>query len=666
MSELIISFLLFSSFVHLSLAVFAWIQRRIPQIRSLIPLALISFLVTFTYGMGLLATAISEKVIWMQIRFSGTILLPLAVLFMVFTYRPGPNPIRGWRLVALLIIPLINLVTVWTNSNSQLFRYDFEIVQVGALAVLTWKNGPLYWLAAIYAQVVLGYSLYILARNMLSPSLQKRKQVFLVFFALVLPLGIDLAFNLGYSPVPGFNFAPVAVSVTIGILFYAFFRYRLQSIIPLARSTLVDMMPTGFLVMDSQQHILDINQAARDQLRLTANVIGQTLQQALSHLLLQSDQQIDVSIARQEILASNPDGSQCYYEVELAPLNGKIANFDGMIAMVQDVTDRKNKELKLLQLTQGVEQSPASIVITNLNGEIEYVNPNFALLTGYAPNEAVGKNANLVSSGLTPKEVYREMWLTISAGQIWRGEFLNRKKNGEFYWEKAVIAPIKDRNDKTINFIAIKEDITDQKTAEEAVRRSEAELRIVNAELEQRIAEIQTLQTELREQAIRDPLTGLFNRRYLNESIEREIARGKRSSTPVSIILVDIDHFKDINDLYGHQAGDEFLIIVANRLQSRARQSDIICRFGGEEFLLMLPNLSVEAAARRADELRQSIANASLSHHDVLIRTTISAGVACFPDHGTGAIDLLKAADQALYISKNLGRNRVTVWGEIQ
>jgi two-component system, cell cycle response regulator len=164
----------------------------------------------------------------------------------------------------------------------------------------------------------------------------------------------------------------------------------------------------------------------------------------------------------------------------------------------------------------------------------------------------------------------------------------------------------------------------------------------------------------LRMQAIRDPLTGLFNRRYMGEALDRELRRAEHGGQPVSMVMLDVDHFKRLNDTSGHQAGDELLTHIASILQARTRREDIACRYGGEEFLLILPGAPMEAALRRAEELRQVIRETTIEHRGrPLGRISVSAGVACFPEHGTTADELLRAADAALYRAKELGRDRV-------
>jgi diguanylate cyclase (GGDEF)-like protein len=166
------------------------------------------------------------------------------------------------------------------------------------------------------------------------------------------------------------------------------------------------------------------------------------------------------------------------------------------------------------------------------------------------------------------------------------------------------------------------------------------------------------LRETLRSQAIRDPLTGLFNRRYLEETMDRELSRVKRQRGSLGVIMMDLDHFKEYNDTFGHSGGDELLSALGTLIKGQIRGEDIACRYGGEEFLLILPGASLEVALERAEILRQAVKEMHLRYQG-LKPTTLSLGVAVYPDHGDTGLEIIKAADAALYRAKQAGRDRV-------
>lgn len=170
------------------------------------------------------------------------------------------------------------------------------------------------------------------------------------------------------------------------------------------------------------------------------------------------------------------------------------------------------------------------------------------------------------------------------------------------------------------------------------------------------------LRQSLRDLSVRDPLTGLFNRRYLSESLGRELGRSKRRGLPLAVLAFDLDHFKDFNDQFGHAAGDAVLVAFARLLLGRSRSEDIACRQGGEEFVLIMPEMDLGVALRRAGELMQVLSELDVIHEGrILPRLTTSIGVAVFPDHSQTPESLLVQADQALYEAKAQGRNRIVV-----
>jgi diguanylate cyclase (GGDEF)-like protein len=198
--------------------------------------------------------------------------------------------------------------------------------------------------------------------------------------------------------------------------------------------------------------------------------------------------------------------------------------------------------------------------------------------------------------------------------------------------------------------VAVARDITEFMEAQLALHEA-------NTRLHERIIEIEDLHDVLREQAVRDPLTGLFNRRYFDETLERELGRARRENYPVSVVMIDADGFKRINDTHGHAAGDQMMRCLGLELHGHIRAGDMPCRYGGDEFVMVLPNTPLDVAAQRADQMRQHIADLSVDWNRWGEPMTISAGIAEFPTHGATAELVLTAADKAVYQAKASGRN---------
>ncbi|MBM4054034.1 MAG: EAL domain-containing protein [Planctomycetes bacterium] len=296
------------------------------------------------------------------------------------------------------------------------------------------------------------------------------------------------------------------------------------------------------------------------------------------------------------------------------------------------IIENKRAEGNVRKLFHAIEQSQNLVIITDIHGVIEYVNPRFISTTGYTKEEVIGKKPNILKSGNTPVEEYRRLWDTILYGKEWQGEFHNRKKNGELYWERASITPIRDEKGTITHFLGIKEDITDRKQFEQQLTHME----------------------------LHDPLTNLYNRKHFREELKFLIAQAEKRSFLCALLFLDIDNFKYINETLGHQTGDELLIEIADLLGECIRKTDTLCRLGGDEFGIILPYTSSVQAQTTSNKILSNIKNYSLSHtktkhYDI----NVSIGIVMFPEHGTDADTLISYADLAMYQAKEKGKGCV-------
>ncbi len=506
-------------------------------------------------------------------------------------------------------------------------------------------------------------------------------------------------------------------------------------------------------------------------------------------------------------------------EIALSPV--KIPTGVIFTNIIRDLTIRKEAEEQLKLQSVALESAANGIMITDRNGNIQWVNPAFTKMSGYSVEEVIGKTPRIQKSGLVPQDTFSDLWRTILSGNVWHGELINRRRDGSLVVEEQTIAPVRDGSGQIIHFIAIKQDITERKRTEETLSKrsdqiatlnkvmrtlssslnlsivldmilheiqqvipydsasvwlckednleviaahgfpnsdeligmsyklsstdnpntqvvrtripiieadvnetynipqegtlgwyknrgwmgvpmimsdrvigilafdknmpdfytqeqaqialtfaAQAAIAIENArlysdaqkELAERIEaeeKLLKLQKELEEQAIRDSLTGLYNRRFLDETLSRELSRAERDKYSVSVVMLDLDRFKMFNDTYGHDVGDMMLKQLGKLLSSQVRAGDIACRFGGEEFVVVMPKASLSVAKQRANDWRSKFESQVLIHEGEVLSATLSAGVAVFPVHGTTSEEIIRRADQAMYAAKAAGRNLV-------
>ncbi len=263
--------------------------------------------------------------------------------------------------------------------------------------------------------------------------------------------------------------------------------------------------------------------------------------------------------------------------------------------------------------------------------EIVYVNKAFTDLTGYTADEVIGKTPRLLQSSGTDADSKREIKQALQNHQPVRVTIRNYAKSGREYWLDVSILALRNAAGEVTHFVAVERDVTEQK------------------ELEHKL---ETLSRT-------DPLTGLLNRRSLEDFLAKEYSRFKRHGTKFSVLLLDIDHFKSINDQYGHSSGDRVLKRLADSCTDSLRKHDVMARYGGEEFCVILPYTNADQAAVLAEKLRTGIAAGTVEVRDSEVRVTTSIGVSEVQATDKNPGEILERADAALYEAKQSGRNRV-------
>ncbi len=299
------------------------------------------------------------------------------------------------------------------------------------------------------------------------------------------------------------------------------------------------------------------------------------------------------------------------------------------LVYVLDITDRKAAEENMQIATTVYQTSQEAILVTDGANAIIAANPAFSRLSGYTLDEIKGKNPSIFKSERHGKEFYREMWR-----EVWIGEVWDRRKDGEHYLKEMAISVVKDSSGKVFRYVAMFSDITERKKTEELIWR----------------------------QANFDPLTNLPNRNMFRDRLEQSVASARRDGTKVALMLIDLDHFKEVNDSFGHGAGDELLVDAAKRISQCMRASDTTARLGGDEFIVIIPGLhEIREADRIAVNLLESLRRPFLVQNEPVFLSA-SIGISVFPDDTACLDTLFKHADQAMYVSKGGGRDRFSYY----
>jgi diguanylate cyclase (GGDEF)-like protein len=517
--------LLVAALVSLSIAPSSWRRKDYPGSR---PLAVLLFSLawwSFSYALFWLRLP-PGSFFWLDATYLSLAFVP--VMLLTFTLQfTGRGALLTKRNAALLcIIPVLANVLLWTDPLHGLFFAGKRLPGEGSIL----DGGVGFYVYFSYAYLLVFTSIGLLAQSYLRAKGLYRRQISALLLGISLPVLGNIISLVGASPLPNLDLTPVLFTLTALVWAFALFRLGLLDIVPIARSTVVEQMSDGVLVLDALGRVVDINPAAQRLMNIDGKPtpIGQPARDLLAPWLILRDRFSGITSAQQEVtVPENPDRT---IDLRIAPILGRDGEASGRLIILRDISKR-----------------------------------------------------------------------TLA----------------------------------------------------------ERELRKSNQLLKEQIVANEQLQAQLREQAIRDSLTGVFNRRYLEESLVRELARVEREKSPLSVAMLDIDEFKNFNDSHGHSAGDRMLQALATILVQNTRVGDIVCRYGGEEFAVVLPGATPQTAMERIEKCRRAFEEQRLKLNGKELASTVSAGVASFPKDGKLSDQLLDAADRALYSAKQQGKNVV-------
>lgn len=491
---------------------------------------------SFAYAMIIFSPDLAAKRFWLRIENLGILSQP--ALWFIFTRRYSKRdklPTRSY-IAALGFIPIVSIIMIFSDDW---FHYYYSSVKpftenIGPLVI---QRGPWYWVALAQSYFLNAMATILLIWRFIEFRNIFRRQLGLLITASLIPLILNILYQLLTNLVPSFFFpvdvTPISFTISAGLISAGIFRAHLLDLVPIGRDVVMEHIPELVFVVDAHNRVLDANSVAEKWLgRSKDEMIGRDPMETFRQWPQFLNRYLSTEGAREEVPV--PGGGSRMLEIVVTPLFDNISGqLKGRVVVAHDITERKQLEI---------------------------------------------------------------------------------------------------------------------------------ELKEANETLRAKIVEVESLRAQLQELAIRDALTNVFNRRFLAEALEKEIAQAEREHTPVSVVMMDVDHFKEFNDRYGHKCGDLVLKDLAVFLMANSRQGDVVCRYGGEEFVILMPNASHDNAYERAEVWRRDYAKKPFHFDNRILHTSFSAGVASYPLHGPAGEAILHAADKALYHSKSHGRNKVTLY----
>ena len=488
--------------------------------RELTGLAISVGLWSFFYGFEVLSNTREYRELWSQFSYLGT--YGTVAFTMRFCIRWLSPRLAGWWMSLLWIVPVVMLVAAFTNPVHGLVWADIHPSDVTPF-VYHYVHGPAFWLGASYQYLLVGASTVLVAAGVFRRRGIYRQQALLVFSGLAVAITANVLYLSGVLGAVPLDITPLSLTVAVGFFYIGVSRARLLELIPAARHRVIDVMPDGLVVLDSEFRVVDWN--------------------------------------------------------------------------------------------------PATIRLWNIDRTGIMGTPIAELVPGWA---------DAIPGDLS---------------ESFRGAIEETDQTLVSHHIDVELRRISMERSRSHGWIVLFHDSTELRAAERSLQDANTRLEALNR--------------ELAHQAVRDGLTGLYNRNYLDEVLPREISRAARYETCVGLLILDIDRFKQVNDQYGHGVGDRLLVHVSGRVRAQVRSADVPCRYGGDEMVIVMPGATAKEAVQIGERIRDEVCGTGLQTDDGFVRVTVSLGVALYPTDAADATDLLRNADRALYVAKSQGRDCV-------
>ncbi len=646
------------------------------QNRAAAPFSVFMFtaaLWTALYAVGIVSVGLGEKLFWMRLRLPLLTFLPLPWFLMTVRFLNRPELLSRRRIWWFLLVPALDILFC---ADPRLFallvRNNFHLVTDGSGGALLYHSGPWFWFRITYFYGILLWSLSLLLRNLRDVPSRFRGNAVLVLAGAFLAIVTDALFNLGIRLVPGINLTPPLLALTGILVAFSLHRYRPFELAPVAREAVMEIMNDPVFVLDEAHCLAFVNRAAENRVGLPRS----TLLGAVARDLPPPWNAILGSGNGKPLRSEFPLGElkdRQWFHLVSSPLADEQGQEMGTLVVLHDITElhRARDTAEALTSAAMALASPKTDLTTLLDTIREQVSrlldARSLVLSIYNDVTKTWEPQYVSAPGTPELSVSHPLEDGITGHVIATKEALLFRNRGEidaFLERTGRHTSVSDRPESHMHVPLLFGDRvlgTMRVRSAEPGAYDEHDLHIFRTLASQVAMALENVRLfgEMEQLAVTDPLTGIDNRRHFFTQGEREFTRTLRYGRTLSALMFDLDHFKRVNDRFGHRAGDEVLRAVAGIFRRELRTIDLLGRYGGEEFAALLPETPLDAALIAAERLRTAVEHSEIIlSGEELLAVTVSVGVAERQEKDT--LDtLLDRADQAMYKAKRLGRNRV-------
>jgi diguanylate cyclase (GGDEF)-like protein/PAS domain S-box-containing protein len=619
--------LLLSGLIACFVAFLSWQHRKSAGGIYLMVMMIAMIVWNWTYALHWLSPKWPLPYFWLDATYLGVVAAPmLLLLFTLHIVSPAYRVSRP-LIFCLLIEPLLTLVLLWTDPLHHLFFGSARLADASDI----FSGGPWFWINVVYS-----YALLILVFILLVAAFQNRRgqiyqrQISICLAGIAILFIVNLVELFGFHPLPGLDLTPILFIITGSFFSVSLISFQMLDLVPVARDVLMDQIQNGVMVVDSLGRIVDINRPAALFFEKSGHeLIGKRLADIASAHPELAKAFLPLEKTNRQIKLSTGDVRNL--EIEITPLVSSSMKENGYVISLRDITQLKQAETALVQSRDYYltlfDEFPALIWRSGTDAKCNYFNKTWLSFTGRAMEQEIGDGW---AEGVHPDDfkacvdTYLECF---AAHRPFQMEYRLRRYDGEYRWLTDFGRPFYGLDGEFAGYIGSCYDISDRKRDEAFIR----------------------------EMAYHDSLTGVYNRKGLQEEMKKWLAHAQRSSKKLAVFFLDVDQFKAINDRYGHKIGDAVLVGVALRLTTVVRVEDIVARIGGDEFVL----LSIVNDLRDAKTIEERISRvfkSPMAYGDDLITIRVSVGTSIFPDDGDNEETLLHLADTKMYQMKQAAR----------